>query len=71
MASVQEDKSQGLVSVHLCAKYRQQSTTLSPYYQCGKIKKVFLSKSTVQLPLDHAFILGNRTLDIYKPSTVK
>ena len=42
MASLLEVKSRGVCSVWLCAKYRQESVTLSPYNQCQKIKKPLL-----------------------------
>ena len=36
VASLPEGKSRGLCLVHLCAKYRLVSATLSPYHQCKK-----------------------------------
>ena len=39
MASLLEDKSWGVHSVQVCAKYRQESSTLSPYHQRRKIKE--------------------------------
>ena len=38
VASLLEDKSWDVHSVQVCAKYRQESSTLSPYHQRRKIK---------------------------------
>ena len=61
MASLLEDKSQGVHLVQLCAKYRQESATLSPYHQHQMINEAASLKvkgrSAIQLPLDHTFTL--------------